>query len=649
MSCAGSDEHLLTASVKAADDSARMKFLCSHGGKILLKPDGQLRYVGGDTRLVSFSKNVTFPDLSRKLEKMFGPNLSIKYQLPSEDLDTLISVTSDDDVENMIDEYKKNELRDGTSRLRAFLFQKNGPLRDTSRCTCQSVDLSFKGACERKSSDTVCYSQADAGDCHFDTSAVFPMADDVSGFESSCPIHGCRYHHVGSDNQVYPRHSNEDRGFVTKSGGPIALAAAHRGECSCCRSSSKQIESDGRSPALIASSLGSLVSNYNQSSIDRVKCWEEGPFANIKGDEKCQSNAHSEGYHYSQHDVLNGVSMVRVSSKDKIASGFTDVTAVDTLTRHQSMVWPDFHADIIEDSRYDGRVQGNPRHYKPPDSHWVTTEMQRAPQLGPIHGMTAGSRRESGESDEALHKAHPGADNIPKVHSILLTSEASHPVKVPDMYRHEELIVKHPLRHGEYDTAVPYCDHFHHHGRGHSQQVHWQPNDPLEQQAHPITSPDLLRVVHNNHGMQRHGQSMEYHPLPTVHHNHIMCTSSNMRTVPQSDAPSVRLPSPMYRQSVSGGALRIDLPSPRRGQVSNNGSLFTLRQGHRASQKHDISYLPSSKAQHSSGLPTDQVFANAMEQHVSYDQNVTQTHFNEKGSLANFESPAQYLDKDGSV
>lgn len=40
----------------------KVKFLCSHGGKILPRPsDGQLKYVGGETRVVAVPRNITFP------------------------------------------------------------------------------------------------------------------------------------------------------------------------------------------------------------------------------------------------------------------------------------------------------------------------------------------------------------------------------------------------------------------------------------------------------------------------------------------------------------------------------------------------------------------------------------------------------------
>ncbi|KAA8543464.1 hypothetical protein F0562_021041 [Nyssa sinensis] len=115
--------------------SGKMKFLCSFGGKILPRPgDGKLRYVGGDTRIISISKNVLWEELLKKTLGICRQPHTIKYQLPGEDLDALISVSSDEDLQNMIEEYHGLE-RLGSQRLRIFLI----PLTDE---TTYSLDAS---------------------------------------------------------------------------------------------------------------------------------------------------------------------------------------------------------------------------------------------------------------------------------------------------------------------------------------------------------------------------------------------------------------------------------------------------------------------------------------------------------------------------
>ncbi|XP_027942161.1 uncharacterized protein LOC114195914 [Vigna unguiculata] len=113
---------------EGGDDSIsgrKMKLMCSYGGKILPRPsDGMLRYVGGQTRIISVKRDVSFNDLVQKMVSTFGQNGVIKYQLPDEDLDALVSVSCPDDLENMMEEYERLIERspDGSPKLRVFLL-----------------------------------------------------------------------------------------------------------------------------------------------------------------------------------------------------------------------------------------------------------------------------------------------------------------------------------------------------------------------------------------------------------------------------------------------------------------------------------------------------------------------------------------------
>ncbi|KAL9436243.1 hypothetical protein AB3S75_022321 [Citrus x aurantiifolia] len=109
--------------VLGRSQSGKMKFLCSFGGKILPRPsDGKLRYVGGETRIISLRTNLSWEELVKKTSNICNQPHLIKYQLPGEDLDALISVSSDDDLQNMIDEYCGLERLEGSQRLRLFLI-----------------------------------------------------------------------------------------------------------------------------------------------------------------------------------------------------------------------------------------------------------------------------------------------------------------------------------------------------------------------------------------------------------------------------------------------------------------------------------------------------------------------------------------------
>ncbi|KAI4354435.1 hypothetical protein L6164_003296 [Bauhinia variegata] len=115
-----------------SDDSqpGKMKFLCSFGGKILPRPsDGKLRYVGGETHIISIRKNISWEELVNKTFGICNQPHTIKYQLPGEDLDALISVSADEDLQNMIEEYHGLERHEGSQKLRIFLI----PLGESER------------------------------------------------------------------------------------------------------------------------------------------------------------------------------------------------------------------------------------------------------------------------------------------------------------------------------------------------------------------------------------------------------------------------------------------------------------------------------------------------------------------------------------
>ncbi|XP_059431970.1 uncharacterized protein LOC132165430 [Corylus avellana] len=122
--------------VSDGSQSGKMKFLCSFGGKILPRPsDGKLRYVGGETHIISIRKNTTREELVNKTLGICNQPHTIKYQLPGEDLDALISVSSDEDLQNMIEEYYGLERHEGSQRLRIFLI----PLGESEKTSSLEV------------------------------------------------------------------------------------------------------------------------------------------------------------------------------------------------------------------------------------------------------------------------------------------------------------------------------------------------------------------------------------------------------------------------------------------------------------------------------------------------------------------------------
>ncbi|KAG8383232.1 hypothetical protein BUALT_Bualt05G0163000 [Buddleja alternifolia] len=100
-----------------------LKFLCSYGGRILPRyPDGKLRYHGGDTRVLSVDRSISFSELLVKLGELCGNSVILRCQLPTEDLDALVSITSDEDLINLIEEYDRAAAATPSSvKIRAFL------------------------------------------------------------------------------------------------------------------------------------------------------------------------------------------------------------------------------------------------------------------------------------------------------------------------------------------------------------------------------------------------------------------------------------------------------------------------------------------------------------------------------------------------
>ncbi|GAB2286566.1 hypothetical protein Dimus_020962 [Dionaea muscipula] len=112
------------ASSAASDSSlTKIKILCSFGGKILPRPsDGKLRYVGGETHILRINKDISWRELQQKTSSLLNQAHVMKYQLPGEDLDALVSVSSDEDLQNMMEECYVTGDIDGSKRLRIFLF-----------------------------------------------------------------------------------------------------------------------------------------------------------------------------------------------------------------------------------------------------------------------------------------------------------------------------------------------------------------------------------------------------------------------------------------------------------------------------------------------------------------------------------------------
>lgn len=120
----------LSAITTNNNNNNKVKFMCSYGGTIQFRAhDNHLAYVGGETKIVTVDRNIKFSAILAKLSLLCNSDVLFKYQLPGEDLDALISVTTDEDLEHMMVEYDQNSHSTSAkaSRLRLFLFSPKSP------------------------------------------------------------------------------------------------------------------------------------------------------------------------------------------------------------------------------------------------------------------------------------------------------------------------------------------------------------------------------------------------------------------------------------------------------------------------------------------------------------------------------------------
>lgn len=132
----GSHHHPVSDEIPPATSVAgKVKLMISYCGRIQLRPhDNQLAYVNGETKILSIDRSMRFADFHSKIASISGSDdVCIKYQLPGEDLDALISVTNDEDLEHMVLEFDRLHLHRSsnssrsTPRLRVFVFPINPP------------------------------------------------------------------------------------------------------------------------------------------------------------------------------------------------------------------------------------------------------------------------------------------------------------------------------------------------------------------------------------------------------------------------------------------------------------------------------------------------------------------------------------------
>ncbi|ESQ32836.1 hypothetical protein EUTSA_v10004963mg [Eutrema salsugineum] len=179
--------------------NSTIKFLCSYGGKILPRyPDGKLRYNGGHTRVLAVPRSVSFSELASKMAEMCGSTVTIRCQLPTEDLDALVSVTSDEDLANLIEEYDLvSSSSPSPMKIRVFL---NPP--KSSKSTISPPPLALPSS--STTSSTTSSTSSSPRSPSLSKPPLPPSPPRLTTAKNPC--YGCYVHHRNSRN-IYLVHN----------------------------------------------------------------------------------------------------------------------------------------------------------------------------------------------------------------------------------------------------------------------------------------------------------------------------------------------------------------------------------------------------------------------------------------------------------
>ncbi|KAF8408304.1 hypothetical protein HHK36_007452 [Tetracentron sinense] len=182
------------------NSSSTIKFLCSYGGKIIPRfHDRKLRYVGGETRVLAVDRSISFAELLLKLGELCGSSVSLRCQLPTEDLDALVSITSDEDLANLIEEYDRAVSSAPYLKIRAFL----SPPKSMKKTSPPSSATSSVDAAASKSSYSV------VGSCSMlpsmAASRCIRQISTPVGFPISCEKSAGKFRYYAYHTQGNPR------------------------------------------------------------------------------------------------------------------------------------------------------------------------------------------------------------------------------------------------------------------------------------------------------------------------------------------------------------------------------------------------------------------------------------------------------------
>ncbi|GFQ05207.1 hypothetical protein PHJA_002664800 [Phtheirospermum japonicum] len=130
-----------------------IKFLYNYGGKIVPRPiNGKLRYVGGHTRVLFVDRSITYSELMVKFGELCGSSMNLKRKLPSDDLDLLIMIKSDEELRAVIKDYESASSPVVTIRAVLYPVRSAKKVSDPSSPTLRYPVLTGKSSyCQDRS------------------------------------------------------------------------------------------------------------------------------------------------------------------------------------------------------------------------------------------------------------------------------------------------------------------------------------------------------------------------------------------------------------------------------------------------------------------------------------------------------------------
>lgn len=69
--------------------------------------DGKLKYIGGTNKIMTVDKSITYTELIVKMWDICEPSMNLRCKLPMDDFYLLVKVTSDEDLNYVMEEYDR--------------------------------------------------------------------------------------------------------------------------------------------------------------------------------------------------------------------------------------------------------------------------------------------------------------------------------------------------------------------------------------------------------------------------------------------------------------------------------------------------------------------------------------------------------------